>query len=151
MKAPKIIEDQLNHFYNRIHHDRDNSIKIRNWCITIWLSLLALVNSNQLNLSKLQVLILPLMAISIFWILDAYQYMFILLNERRAREIEDAIVNEKYDPDHANEYFLLRVAEVYSYKIKLKTFLRASFLSETIVIFYLLLTIGTIIFQIILK
>jgi len=95
MTNEEFAKDMLGHIYSRIQSDRATSTKIRNWCITVWVGTLALVNSDKLHLSVNQRHSLPLIPIALFWLLDSLQHVFLHYRHDAARDLEEYLLGLK--------------------------------------------------------
>jgi hypothetical protein len=87
MKREDLVTN-LDRLYQDIRHNKDKFSTIQNWCLTVWLTALAAGTSPQLHLSDRQRLALPLLTVTLFWLLGAFQFMFAELDGERAMRIE---------------------------------------------------------------
>ena len=82
MDKSKIANEQLKFLYEEIRNDLDNSKKIRNWCVTVWMASLAAISYEKIELVDSQLMIFPFVPILLFWLLDAFQNTFASLKTR---------------------------------------------------------------------
>jgi hypothetical protein len=147
MKPEEFANDQLKFTYSRIQFDREASSKLRNWCVTVWLASLALVNSDKLHLTMLQHIALPVLPLLFFWALDALQNTFIFIHSMHARTIERFLLGrEEINAARLEDLTLENAIHQVPYWRKIKILFRVAFFAETVFIFYIALIAVTLIF-----
>jgi len=57
-----LVAAQLPEYYRRIGLDKDQSLRIRNWCITVWLATIMLPLTDKVHLTTKQATTLLLLA-----------------------------------------------------------------------------------------
>ena len=148
MKTNKqeLARTQLSQLYTTISDDHDRSGNIRNWCITVWTASLIFPNTGSVALSSKQQVLISLLPIVLFWILDAFQHCFIYLHQLRAAELERVIALDTWDHYDPVRFSLLAGWSQLSYKAKMRSLLHCTFAAESVVGFYLLLAVATVVF-----
>ena len=152
MSHEDYAKEQLTQAYSRIAFDKENSARIKNWCITVWVGSLAAVNSNHLTLGIIQRITLPLLPIIFFWLLDAIQHAYVSLHMHRARKLEGFILGL----EQANAAELRRLSLESGHRKgtlaeNLWKVMQHAFVVETVVAFYTMLCLVTLLFSLLLK
>ena len=144
------MEDQAYRFldsvYSEIRNHLDDSMKSRNWCVTVWMAALAAVAYGKIELNEYQKIILPLAPIFVFWIVEAFHHTFAVLHIRLAERVETALAENKLNTLKKNELFLIIAFRQYSAGRKIDALIKSLFVRESVIFFYLLLTIITFVF-----
>jgi hypothetical protein len=83
--------------------------------------------------------------------LDSLQSALFLLIGSRAKVIEKAILTQTFDIGNVEKYMTALGSEHVTFRMKIIALFRALFLSESIIIFYALLAVATIVFRFVLK
>lgn len=129
--------------YADIRYHQQRISTIQNWSLTAWLAILALVNTPQLQFSFQLRLVLPLVPVLAFWLLTAFEFMFIEFHAQRACEIESALAAGT-ETELPTDRVFLGLSYRPAYLQRLRLFLRALFLRESVILFFVLLTVATI-------
>lgn len=147
MTLEEYAKDQLGYAYARIAADKETCAKIKNWCITIWIGSLAVVNSNNLKLTLGQKVALPLLPICFFWVLDAIEHVWIKIHITRAKHLEEILLGLR--DTTADELKRLSLESWYrrrGFKENVLSVLRHVFTTETVSVFYGTLMLVTALF-----
>ena len=139
-----VAEKRLVHLYEHTRFDMAHSISIRNWCITVTLGMVAVITMQRVNLEPIQARLLVILPVFLFWVLDSFQHTFISLNKKRTKLLEHALANDEEERFNDEFFYLFRGLDRISFWTKLRTFLRVVMLSETVILFYVLLIIGSL-------
>lgn len=142
----EVLHKQLDVFYASIFHDQEHSLTIRKWCITIWVAVLAAIATGKLHVDITKALFLAIVPVVMFWILDAFKHSFIDINWTRVMELEVLAAGSSPMDDMTTELFFASGRTKTPYKQKIWSFLKALFTKETVIIFYLLLFLGSLFF-----
>lgn len=141
-----VIDAQLKQFYSVIAQERDNRVKVRNWAITIWLAYIAILASGKISLNQLTSLLILWAIIIIFWAIEGFHQSLVLVNEGRARKLEELLANESLPDKIPSELFYESGYDTITFKEKRRAFILACFTSEPILFFNLAMLAGSAIF-----
>ena len=148
LKQHEMAKEQLEWLYQIIRQDNDKIITIRKWCITVWLASIFIKGKSGtlgLDLTVSQATYLPFIPIILFLILDAFECTFINLHQIRARTLETALAYEDFSSISKKEYFYYIGYDMITFQDKIYAFIK-SFTHETVISFYMLLLLTTLIF-----
>ena len=136
----------LDSVYAEIRNHLDDSIKSRNWCVTVWMAALAAVAYGKIELNQYQKIILPLAPIFLFWVVEAFHHTFAVLHIRLAEKVERALAEDNLESVQNSELYLIIAFRQYSAGRKLNALIKSLFVRESVIFFYLLLTLITCVF-----
>ena len=105
MDREKYAEKLLDRLHDAISQNYETSNKIRNWCVTIWMATLMIVSTDKLSVTVQQGYILTFLPIVMFWLLDGFHNVFILIHSKRAKIIENIIAEGNYEDINKGDYF----------------------------------------------
>jgi hypothetical protein len=151
MNSLDIAQKQLDNFYTMILSNRQIQLAVRKWFITIWVALIGAVITKQISRSSLSFLFLVMLAIVLFWWLEAIQLTFIVLDERKAKRIEEYLVSFRSNQNLPIDAFYVSSYGNDSYFAKIREYFKSFFLRESVCLFYIAISITTVIFWKILK
>ena len=117
---------------------------IKNWCITVWIGLIAVIATNIESLNKSNALIILATPILLFWFLEAMYGGLVYLHDRQILELENYLITPKEEklPAHGI-YFFTRFCK-FTRCERIKAFFHALFRMETVFILYIILIIASI-------
>lgn len=141
-----VIDSQLKQFYSVIAQERDNRVKVRNWAITIWLAYIAILGSGRIYTNQLTSLLILWTIISIFWAIEGFHQSLVIVNEGRAKKLEQLLTDNELPLNVPLELFYESGYETIKFKEKRKAFLLACFTGEPILFFNLAMIIGSFLF-----
>ena len=136
----------LEKMYEEIRINDENSKKIRNWCITVWMASLAAIAYGKMDISPSQQNLFPFIPVLLFWLLDSFQNTFASLNVLRVLELEKDIADGGIEKYKNIELFYFNGYMNISLTKKMKVFVYAMVAKETVTFFYLLLFLVTLLF-----
>lgn len=125
----------LTELYAQVRHDQNADISLRNWCVTVWLATLLLGISEQGGIDPL----LSLLPVGVFWLLSGFQNAFLLRHLEAAREIEYRLAVDEFSVALEPTLFLATPTHRASMRDKIHRYLAATFLTESVAGFFLLL------------
>ncbi|MBA7601864.1 hypothetical protein ES703_08948 [subsurface metagenome] len=129
--------------YNLIFKHRAT---IKNWCITVWVALLAAITTGKINLTPLSTLLLMISQVFFFWFLEAIYGGIYKLHNSQIIELEYRLSNKNYESNDPLEiYFLSRYRRFTNWQ-KVKSILYAFFRMETVMLIYLVLIFASVVF-----
>lgn len=146
MDREKYAEKLLDRLHDAISQNYETSNKIRNWCVTIWMATLMIVSTDKLSVTVQQGYILTFLPIVMFWLLDGFHNVFILIHSKRAKIIENIIAEGNYEDINKGDYFFFVGYDKIPMMRKISVFLYSLFCRESVTSFYIMLGIGTIAF-----
>jgi hypothetical protein len=144
------IHATLDRLYDDLKFGKEKFSTIQNWCLTVWLAALAAVYSPDLALSDAQRVVLPLLAIVVFWLLGAFQVMQIEMVKERASRLETWLYDHVESAAPQMDIRFVAGQETFAHEQpfrKLRLLLRAMLLRETVTIYFGLLLLASVAFQ----
>ncbi len=151
MKPEEIVIMQLEQFYKVIREDQATRTSIRNWCITIWLAMLAVIGTGKLAINVNQSLALSVTPVFLFWLMECFHHTFITTNEERATTLERMLAGNDFGALSPSKHFFVSGYASITFKQKMRALLKAMFTKESVWVFYLLLCVGSFAFVVILR
>lgn len=142
----EIAQKQLEQFYSAIAHEKQRIVEIRKWAITVWLAIMIGLASNKIVINKFFEPIIVFFPIIAFWLLEGFQHMWVKIDNRKAKQVEQFIVSYSSGSEFPIEYFYASSYGTFTYSQKLMMLFGSLFFTERVVIFYLLLIILSFIY-----
>jgi hypothetical protein len=150
MQRDEFFKLQLEQMYKAIGDDESRKVSIRNWCITVWLAGLTAIGSGKLIINMYQAFLLSTLPVCMFWLLECLQHMFVSINEERAQFLESFLLSNSISSLIPSDLTFVAGYRSVRYSKKIK-FLFQTIVRESVLLFYLLLLVGSISFIILLK
>lgn len=141
----KVLKEQLSHAHVRYEIVFRHCATIKNWCITVWIAILIGIFIKKAISEGSITLIVLVLPILLFWILESIYAAGMILLVSFESEIEKRIVEKNFSIENTSDIMLTSMFKAISFKQKLIAVLKAAFTLETILFFYLILLILSLI------
>lgn len=144
--SPDTLKEQLMQLHQREEMFFRHRTTIKNWAITIWFALLAIIIAKPLPLNTIVILAILTAPVFLFWFFQAVYTAIANLNIQQGMEIEQRIADKNLSIDKISDVFIFSRYRRFSISEKIIAFLRGAFTQETTLIFYIALLISSVLF-----
>jgi hypothetical protein len=141
----EIINKQLATLLDREDMLFKHQGSIKTWTVTVWVAVLAGIATQKIEISRPVAMFALASPVVLFWFLDGVHGGIRLLLVAHARELERRLATRDFETADPSEVFTLTRYERHRTRSKLSAFLRATFVAETNVVFYVSLLAATIV------
>lgn len=133
------IEWAIDQHYRSIDRYNNQRAMTKNWCLGVWLLLLALCLSGKLLPAGAATFVLSFLPIILFWFIEGLQASHMKILEIRVAELEKLWLSGDSRIKKSSDILFYGSHQYQSSKVKLDTFMFAMFRMETVFAFYGLL------------
>ena len=141
MLTKEIAQEQLNHIYHAINRAYDNRQTTKRWALVVWTAIVAGMLSGKIILGFYEGLLVVNSAIIVFWIYEGISGAYGIFAHRQAVKLERLLTSENLETADASEYMHIQAYERLDLKEKIRAYLYALFKMETVFIFYMFLSV----------
>lgn len=138
MIALERLEWAIDQHYKSIDRQNNQRALTKNWCLAVWLLLLALLITGDMVQSGGASLAISFLPILLFWLIEGLQASNMKILELRVTELEKIWLNEDSKIKKSDILFY-GSHQFESSRVKLEMFIHAVFKMETVTAFYALL------------
>lgn len=142
--AMDIIREQLQQLRDREALLFNHKASIKKWCVTLWTAALFFLVTKQNCPGKLASFTIILPLIFIFWFIDSMISATLIHHAKHMMALEKKISKNDDSIDEVAEVFLVSRDKSILLPDKIFAFFEAAFTTETITVFYMSLTIISI-------
>ena len=141
-----LILKSLDELRGKLKHEAEISTKLKQWCISVWIGVLAIITTGKITISVEQAFILPFIPIFLFFFLDIFQGALIAQLSKKIFTIEELLISKNLDKIEIKEILLVNYRKFSTWSEKIKFYLKSMIIPKRI-LFYLLLILTTIFFN----
>jgi hypothetical protein len=128
------VQAQMDQYYSAIAQEKENRAKARNWQITVFVALVAYLNSNRSGTATAFPMLLGVTGM--FWLVEGFYQSLVLAYFTRVGRLEELLANRTALPKQVPlDLFFERGFHTVSAKEKAVLYLKACFFSKSIVLF----------------
>ena len=141
-----LILKSLDELRGNLKHESEVSTKLKQWCISVWIGVLAILTTGKMTITLEQAFILPFIPIFLFFFLDIFQGALLSQLAKKIYTIEELLATKSLDEIEVEETLLFNYRNFLTWSEKIKFYFR-SMISPKRTLFYLLLILTTIFFN----
>jgi hypothetical protein len=129
-----------------LKHEAEVSTKLKQWCISVWIGILAFIATGKMTITVEQAFILPFIPIFLFFFLDIFQGALITQITKKIYMIEELLVTKSFDEIEVKDVLLFNYRNFSTWSEKIKLYFRSMIIPRGS-LFYLLLILTTLFFN----
>ena len=141
-----LLLKSLDELRRNLKHESEVSTKLKQWCISVWIGVLAIITTGKMTITVEQTFILPFIPIFLFFFLDIFQGALIAQLSQKVYTIEELLVAKSLDEIEVKETLIINYRKFLTWSQKIKLYFK-SMIIPTKSLFYLLLILTTIFFN----
>ncbi len=140
MVAIERLEWAIEQHYKSIDTQNTQRTITKNWCLTVWLLLLAVLISGRFTQAYAPGVVMTFLPIVLFWIIEGLQASHMKIMELRVAELEKLWLNSESKIKKSSDILFYGSHQYQSAGVKMNMFTFALFRMETVFAFYALLS-----------
>lgn len=139
------VKWELTHLRRKYDTFFKQTATVKSWCITIWIAILIATMTGRITPDKTQKLLILVIPVVLFWLLEAIYASNMTLLVQNQMQLEERIAKREFSIEKTSDIFVSSRFTENTFFDKCIAFLRAFFTFETIVLFYSVILLTSVV------